>query len=77
MIADTKGANTQHISIGTWNLNGTTLTTSQTCVYGISFNVGVKQTTSATWDHTGNITGTWMHVAPATGGGTFTLTRIN
>ena len=77
MIADTKGANQQHLSIGNWTLNGTTLTTNHTCVYGISFNVGVVQTTTATWANTGKIIGTWSHVAPASGSGTFTLTRVN
>lgn len=77
MVADTKGANVQHLSTGTWTLNGTTLACTFTCVYGISFNVGIVENTTATWDKAGKLTGTWKNVAPLTGSGTFTLTRVN
>ena len=78
MIVDSKGANTQHLSTGTWTLNGTTLSCSFTCVYGIPSNVGVAETTTATWDKAGKLTsGLWKNVLPLTGSGIIILTRVN
>jgi hypothetical protein len=77
MIADTKGSSIQHLATGTWTLNGTTLTCNFTYVYGQSSNIGVTQITSAEWDKAGKLTGTWKNVAPHTGSGVITMTRIN
>lgn len=77
IVADTKGANQQHLSNGTWSLNGTTLSCSFTCVYGVPSNVGITETTTATWDNANKLTGTWKNVAPLTGSGTIKLTKVN
>ena len=77
IIADTKGDNQQHLSIGTYTLNGTTLNCTFTCVYGIQSNIGVTETSTATWDKTGKLLGTWKNTPPNTGSGVITLIRIN
>ena len=77
MINDTKGSNIQHIAIGTWSLSGNIFSCSFTCIYGISSNIGVKETCTATFDDTGKLTGTWKNVAPLTGSGSITLARVN
>jgi len=77
MIVDSKWANQQHLSIGTWTLNGNTLSCSFTCVFGISSNVGVVETSTATYDNTGKLTsGIWKNIPPLSGSGTFTLTKV-
>ena len=76
IINDTKGANKQHLSVGTWNLDGTSFTSSFTCVFGTTANVGVSETSTASFDNTGKLTGTWKNVAPITGSGTFSLTKV-
>lgn len=78
MINDTKFSNQQHLAPGTWTLSGNTLSCTFTSVYGIPQNIGITETTTATWDNKGKLTtGIWKNVAPLTGSGTFTLTRIN
>jgi hypothetical protein len=77
IITDTKWATQQHLATGTWSLTGTTLTTSFTCVYGLSVNVGITELTTATWDKTGKLAGTWKNIAPLTGSGNIKLTRVN
>lgn len=77
IIVDSQGANVQHLAVGTWSLNGTTLTSSFTCVYGLPGNIGIEETVTATWDSAGSITGTWSNVPPLTGSGNITLTRVN
>jgi hypothetical protein len=78
MIAETKGSDKQHLAPGTWTLSATKLTCTFTCVYGLPSNIGVTETTTANWDNTGKLTsGIWKNVAPLTGSGTFTLTRVN
>lgn len=77
MIADTKGESRQHLAPGTWTLNGTTLSCNFTCVYGLPSNIGVTEIATATWDKAGKLTGTWKNIAPLTGSGVITMTRIN
>jgi hypothetical protein len=79
MINDTKWSGQQHLAPGTWTLNGNTLSCTFTCVYGLSSNIGITQTSTATWDNTGKLTsGIWQNVPTFSGGsGTFTLTRVN
>jgi hypothetical protein len=75
MITDTKSSNQQYLAAGTWSLNGSTLTCGFNYIYGPA--PGTAQTTSAVWDNTGKLTGTWKNVSPANGvTGTFTLTRV-
>jgi len=78
IINDTKGGGVQHLGVGTWALNGTILTCSFTCVYGISSNIGITETSTATWDKAGKLTaGIWKNIPPLNGSGTITLTRVN
>ncbi len=79
MIGDSKSSNPtqQHITLGTWNLSGSTLSCAITCIYGLSVNIGLNQTCTATWDNTGKLTGTWKNVSGPTASGTFTMTRVN
>lgn len=77
MVVETKWSTQQHLSNGTWSLNGTTLSCSFTCVYGISSNIGVTEVTTATWDNASKLTGTWRNAAPLTGSGTIKLTKVN
>ncbi|MEP6749532.1 MAG: hypothetical protein ABJB86_17475 [Bacteroidota bacterium] len=79
MINDTKGANVQHLSPGTWALTGDTLSCTYTSVYGSPSNIGVTETSKAYFSKTGGTlsSGIWKNVAPLTGSGTFTLTRVN
>ena len=77
IINDTKGANQQYLSLGTWSLTGDTLSSSFTCVYGPN-NIGVTETSKAYFDKTGKLTsGVWKNIPPLNGSGTFTLSRIN
>jgi hypothetical protein len=77
LIADTKEGTQQHLANGTWTLSGTTLSCSFTCVYGFPSNIGITETSTATWDKTGKLTGTWKNIPPRTGSGVIKLTRIN
>jgi hypothetical protein len=78
MINDTKFSNQQHLAPGTWTLSGSTLSCTFTSVYGIPQNIGITETSTATWDNKGKLTtGIWKNVAPLTGSGTFTLSRVN
>jgi len=77
MINDTKYTNQQNLSIGTWTLNGTTLSCTFTNIYGQAVHLGVQETTTSTWDKTGKLSGTWQNVGPQTGSGTIKLTRVN
>lgn len=78
VINDTKAENQQHLSTGTWALNGDSFTCTATCVYGLPINIGVVETHTATFDKAnGTITnGVWKNVPPLTGSGTFTLTKV-
>ncbi len=66
----------QHLGVGNWSLSDTVLTSNYTTVYGISSNIGVVQASTAKWDKTGKLTGTWRNVG-VTGSGTFALNRVN
>jgi len=78
MISDTKLSNQQYLALGTWSLNGSILTSAFSYIYGPAPGAGTAQTTTATWDNTGKLTGTWKNVSPDNGvTGTFTLTRVN
>lgn len=79
MIFDGKGNGEQYIAVGTWSLSGKTLSTTYTNIYGENgISIGVVQTSTSTWDSTGKLVGgIWKNLAPATGQGTFTLTRVN
>ncbi|MEO6290743.1 MAG: hypothetical protein ABIO76_12515 [Ginsengibacter sp.] len=71
------GAGQQHLGIGTWSLNGNTFTSFVTTVYGISTNVGVKQTLTAEFNNrNGTLIGTWENTSPANDSGTFSLTKV-
>lgn len=72
-------ANQEHFGVGTWVLDGTSLTCNVTTLYGLSFNVGTKQTFTATFDSAnGTLTaGKWVNTSPANNSGTFALTRVN
>ncbi len=77
MIYDAKASTNQYIAIGTWNLVGTTFTTTYTNIWSTLGPTGVTQSATATFDNTGKLkNGTWQN---AGGGatGTFTLTRVN
>ena len=77
IIADGKATNQQNLAIGTWSLSGNNFSCSFTCVYGVP-NVGVGESATASWSNTGELTsGIWNNIAPATGSGTFVMTRVN
>ena len=78
VINDTKWENQQHLSVGTWTLNGDSFEATATCVYGLPVNIDVTETHTAKFDKTnGTITnGTWENPPPLTGSGTFTLTKV-
>lgn len=76
VINDTKGSSVQHIALGTWTLTGNKLTCSFTCIYGLAPNIGIKETTTATWSNIGTLSGTWANVS-SSGSGTITMTRVN
>lgn len=71
----------QQFCSGTWTLSGTTFTCNTTCIYGLSYNVGVKQTFTAVFNSsTGSLTsGQWINTYPpsAPNSGTFSLTKVN
>lgn len=69
----------EHLGYGTWTLNGTTFICDVTTVYGLSFNIGTRQTFTATFDSTtGSLSaGTWKNTFPANNSGTFSLIRVN
>ena len=78
MINETKYTGKQHLSPGTWTLNGNTLLCTFTCVYGLPQHVGITETSTATWDSKkSTLTGTWKNVPPLSGSGNFTLSRVN
>jgi hypothetical protein len=79
IIGDSKSSNPtqQHITLGTWNLSGSTLSCAITCIYGLSVNIGLSQTCTSTWDNAGKLTGTWRNTTGPTSSGTFTMTRVN
>lgn len=72
---------TQQFCVGTWTLNGTTLTCNTTCIYGLSFNVGVKQTFTATFNPSNGTlsSGQWVNTYPpaAALSGTFSLSKVD
>ena len=76
MINDTKAENKQHIALGTWTLTGNAFSSSFKCIYGLPVNIGITETSTATLDKAGKLTGTWSNIAPLTGGGTITLTKV-
>jgi len=77
LIVDSKAGTQQHISLGTWTLTGTTLACNYTCIYGSAGSIGLNQSSTATWDNTGKLTGTWQNVNGVTASGTLTLSRVN
>lgn len=77
IIADTKWGTQQHLAIGTWTLTGSTFNCSFTCVYGSQSNIGVTETSSASWDKAGKLVGNWKNTPPNSGTGNITLNRIN
>jgi hypothetical protein len=78
MINDTKFSNQQHLSVGTWSLNGNILSCTFTNIYGIAQTIGTPQTSTATWDNKGKLTsGIWRNTGSTGGSGTFTLARVN
>ena len=77
IVADTKGGTQQHLSTGTYTLVGNTLNCSFTCVYGYQSNIGVTETSSATWDKAGILLGNWKNTPPDSGSGNLKLTRVN
>lgn len=78
MITESEWDNQQHLSPGTWTLNGETLSCSFTCVYGLPQHIGITETSTATWNNKGELSsGIWKNVPPVNGSGTFTLKRIN
>jgi len=77
MIADTRGLDKQHLAPGTWNLSHDTLTCSFTCVYGLPINIGVTEKSTAVWDKSGTLTGTWQNDPTPTGSGKITLTKVD
>jgi hypothetical protein len=71
---------TQQFCAGTWTLNGTEFTCNTTCIYGLPYNVGVKQTFTAVLNSgAGSLSqGQWVNTYPriyATAG-SFTLTKV-
>ena len=78
IITDTKLSNQQYVALGNWSLTGNVLTTSYTYINGGSSGIATTQSTTATWDNSGKLTGSWKNVSPNNGSsGTFTLSRIN
>ena len=76
IITETIFSNQQQLALGMWLLTGSNLTSSFTYIHGSG--VGTEQSTSATWDKSGKLNGTFRNVSPANGvTGTFTLTRVN
>lgn len=71
---------TQQFCAGTWALNGTAFTCNTTCIYGLSYNVGVKQTFTAVFNSTtGTLSsGQWINTYPTSvvGSGTFSLMKV-
>lgn len=76
LINDTKGENQQHLAIGTWNLTGDSFSATTNCVYGLSVNIGIQETHTATFKNGSFTSGTWQNVPPRTGSGTFILTKV-
>lgn len=76
LINDTKGDNKQHLNIGTWQMNGGTLSCTFTCVYGVASNIGIAETSTASLDEKGDLQGTWKNIPPLTGSGTFSLKKV-
>jgi hypothetical protein len=76
---ETFAANQYHFGVGTWTLNGNTFTANVTTLYGISSNVGTQQQLTATFNSTSGVlsNGTWINISPATGNGTFSVTKVN
>jgi len=77
LIVDSKAGTVQHISLGTWTVSGVTLTCNYTCIYGSAGSIGLTQSSTATWDNSGKLTGTWQNINGVTASGTLTLTRVN
>ena len=77
LINDTKSNNNQNLCVGTWALTGTTLTATYEVVYGEAANIGIEQLSTATWEKSGKLTGTWQNPINASQKGTFTVTRVN
>jgi len=78
MITDSQGANQQHLAPGTWTLKSDTLKCSFTCVYGVSYNIGINEVTAAVWDKkNGTLTGTWKNSAAPIDSGKIVLTKVN
>ena len=78
MITDSQGAAQQHLAPGTWTLNSDTLKCSFTCVYGVSYNIGINEATVAVWDKKNDkLSGTWKNGAAPIDSGKIVLTKVN
>jgi hypothetical protein len=78
LVNETKYTGKQHLSPGTWTLTGDTLSCSFTCVYGYPQHIGITEISTAKWDNTKNtLTGKWQNIAPLTGSGNITLSKVN
>ena len=81
MVNDSKATGQQHISLGTWTLTGdTAFVSNATCVYGYPVSIGATQRHTAKFNKaTGTLTmGIYINTGnPATGSGTFTVTKVN
>jgi hypothetical protein len=78
LICETSYIGKQHLSPGTWSLNGNTLSCSFTCVYGLPQHIGITEVSTAQWDSKLNkLEGTWKNLAPLTGSGNITMSRVN
>lgn len=76
LINDTKADNRQHLALGTWTLNGENFTATAQCMYGFPVNIGVQQTHTFTFKDGKITSGTWKSIAPATGQGSITLSKV-
>ena len=79
MTNDSEAGPQQHVALGTWTLTGdTAFLSTATCVYGYPQAIGSMQKHKATFNKTTGLLTlcTWVNLAPVTGSGTFTLTKI-
>lgn len=73
--------NQEHFGVGTWTLTDSILTCNITTLYGLSYNVGIKQTLTAVFNNKTGIlsSGKWIDIYPntATSSGTFMVKKVN
>ena len=77
MISDSKNIGVQNLCIGTWTLTGTNFSSSYHVIYGDGQNLDITQTSTATFDKTGKLSGTWANDDAGHYTGTFTMTRVD